>query len=166
MRLLIFLHGTAIMHPGAVGRTREERVAQVRTGADPALHDYAAYVPVDNAVAKLQHWREQGAKIDYLSSHRNPDDVAKDASVLQKYGFPSGRVLAREPGESYGEVAGREMPDILIEDDCESINGAGKITYPQIRPELRARIKSIIVPEFCGIDHLPDSLQALLTLEP
>ena len=65
MRLLIFLHGTAIMHPGAIGRTREERVAQVRTGADAALHDYAAYVPVDNAAAKLQRWREQGAKIDY-----------------------------------------------------------------------------------------------------
>jgi hypothetical protein len=123
-------------------------------------------VPVDNAVAKLQNWREQGAKIDYLSSHRNLDDVAKDALVLQRYGFPSGRVLAREPGESYGEVAGREMPDVLIEDDCESINRAGEITYPQIRPELRARIKSIIVPEFCGIDHLPDSLQALLTFEP
>jgi hypothetical protein len=164
MRLLIFLHGTVIMHPGASGRTREERVAQVRTGADPALHDYAAHVPVDNAVVKLQCWREQGAQIDYLSSHRNSGDVAKDASVLQKYGFPSGRVLAREGGEGYGEVAGQEMPDVLIEDDCESI-GADEITFPQIQPELRARIKSIIVPEFGGIDHLPDSLQALLTFE-
>ncbi len=164
MRLLIFLHGTVIMHPGASGRTREERVAQVRTGADPALHDYAAYVPVDNAVAKLQRWQEQGAQIDYLSSHRSSGDVARDASVLQKYGFPPGRVLARETGEGYGEVAGREMPDVLIEDDCESI-GADEITFPQIRPERRARIKSIVVPEFGGIDHLPDSLQALLTFE-
>jgi hypothetical protein len=164
MRLLIFLHGTAIMHRGAIGRTREERVAQVRTGAAPALHNYAAYVPVDNAAAKLRRWREQGAKIDYLSSHRNPDDVATDASVLQEHGFPPGRVLAREAGESYGEVAEREMPDVLIEDDCESI-GSGEITYPQIRPEVQTRIKSIIVPEFGGIDHLPDSLQALLTFE-
>ncbi len=69
---------------------------------------------------------------------------------------------AREPGESYGDVAGRELPDVLIEDDCESINGVSEITYPQIRPDLRARIKSIIVPEFGGIDHLPDSLDALL----
>ncbi|MGH3080359.1 MAG: hypothetical protein ACRDNH_04395 [Gaiellaceae bacterium] len=166
MRLLIFLHGTAIMHPGAVGRRREERVAQVRTRADTALHDYAAYVPVDGVVAKLQRWREQDAQIDYLSSHRNPADVAKDAFVLEKHGFPPGRVLAREPGESYGDVAGREMPDVLIEDDCESINGAGEITYPQIRRDLRARIKSIIVPEFGGIDHLPDSLDALRTFEP
>jgi hypothetical protein len=64
MRLLIFLHGTAIMHRGAIGRTREERVAQVRTGAGaaPALHNYAAYVPVDNAAAKLRRWREQAPR--------------------------------------------------------------------------------------------------------
>lgn len=166
MRLLIFLHGTAIMHPGAVGRTREQRVAQVRAGVDPALHDYAAYVPVDGVVAKLRRWREQGAQIDYLSSHRDPEDVAEDRSVLQKHGFPAGRILAREPGESYGDVAGREMPDVLIEDDCESIDGAGELTYPQIRPELRGRIKSIIVPEFGGIDHLPDSLEELLAFQP
>ena len=120
MRLLIFLQGTVIMHPGAIGGTREERVAQVRTGVDPALHDYTAYTPIDDAVAKLQRWRDQHAEIDYLSSHRNADDVAKDASVLRNYSFPSGRVLARQPGESYGEVAERAMPDVLIEDDCES----------------------------------------------
>jgi hypothetical protein len=163
MRLLIFLHGTAIMHPGGIGRAREERVAQVRAGTDPAVHDYAAYVPVDGVVAKLLLWREQGADIDYLSSHRNPDDVAKDAFVLQKYGFPRGRVLARGQDESYGDVAGRELPDVLIEDDCESLDGGSEITYAQIRPELRDRIKSIIVPEFGGIDHLPDSLDALLS---
>ena len=33
-------------------------------------------------------------------------------------------------------------------------------------PELRPRIKSIVVREFEGIDHLPDSLQELLALEP
>jgi hypothetical protein len=163
--LLVFLHGTAVMHPGAIGRTREERVAQARTGEEPGLRDYGAYVPVGNAPAQLRRWREQGARIDYLSSHRNAGDVAKDVSVLQKHGFPEGRVLAREAGASYGEVAGRILPDVLIEDDCESI-GAEEITYPQIRPELRARIKSIIVPEFGGIDHLPDSLQALLAFEP
>ena len=164
MRLLIFLHGTAIMHPGGVGRTREERVAQVRTGADPALHDYAAYVPVGGVVAKLRRWQEQGAQIDYLSSHRDPDDVAKDALVLQKHGFPPGRILVRRADESYGDVAGRELPDLLIEDDCESIADGGEVTYPQIPPQLRARIRSIIVPEFGGVDHLPDSLQELMTL--
>jgi hypothetical protein len=165
MRLLVFLHGTAIMHPAGIGRSREERVAQVRTGADPALHDYAAYVPVGDAVAKLRCWSEQGARLDYLSSHRNPDDVAKDALVLQRFGFPPGRVLARRPGESYGDVVGREMPDVLIEDDCESIGGLAQIAHPQVRRDLRARITSIVVPEFGGIDHLPDSVDDLPTFQ-
>jgi hypothetical protein len=156
MRLLVFLHGTTLMHPGAVGRTRSERVAQVRAGADPSLHDFLAYVPVEGVVAKLRLWHEQGARIEYLSSHRDPDDVANDTLVLEKHGFPPGRVLARKPGESYGDVAARAMPDVLIEDDCESI-GAGEITYPQIHPHARARITSIVVPEFGGLDHLPDS---------
>ena len=160
MRLLVFLHGTTLMHPGAAGRSREERVAQVRAGADPALHDYASYVPVEGVVAKLRRWQEQGADITYLSSHRSAADVAKDALVLEKHGFPPGRILAREPGESYGDVVERERPDVLIEDDCESI-GAGEITYPQLRPALRALIKSIVVPEFGGLDHLPDSPELL-----
>jgi hypothetical protein len=82
--------------------------------------------------------------------------------VLRAHGFPAGRVLACKPGESYGDVAVREAPDVLIEDDCESI-GADEITYPQIPPDVRARIKSIVIPEFGGLDHLPDNNpQALL----
>ena len=100
----------------------------------PTIGDYAAYVPVDDVVAKLHRWQDAGAQIDYLSSHRNPDDVALDAFVLRMHGFPPGRVLARQPGESYGDVAGRETPDVLIEDDCESI-GANEITYPQTPPK-------------------------------
>ena len=164
MRLLVFLHGTVLMHAGGVGVTRAERVAQV--GANhPTVGEYAAYVPVGQAVAKLHRWQDAGAAVDYLSSHRNPNDVALDLAVLRTYGFPSGRVLARLPGETYGDVAGREAPDVLIEDDCESI-GADQITYPQIAPSVRAHIKSIIIPEFGGIDHLPGRPPALLTFEP
>ena len=79
------------------------------------------------------------------------------------HGFPAGRVLARQPAESYGDVAGREAPDVLIEDDCESI-GANEITYLQIPPDVRARVKSIVVPEFGGFDHLLDNPRALLTI--
>jgi hypothetical protein len=163
MRLLVFLHGTVLMHAGAVGVTRAERVAQVRSG-HPTVGDYAAYVPVGDAAEKLRRWQDAGARIDYLSSHRNPDDVALDAFVLRTHGFPAGQVLARHPGESYGDVAGREAPDVLIEDDCESI-GADQITYPQIPPDVRVHIKSIVIPEFGGLDHLPDNPQALLTFE-
>lgn len=160
MRLLVFLHGTVLMHAGGVGATRAERVAQVQAN-HPTVGEYAAYVPVGGALAKLRRWQDAGAVVDYLSSHRNPDDVALDVLVLRTHGFPAGRVLARRPGESYGEVVGREAPDVLIEDDCESI-GPGQITYPQIPSAARAPIKSIIIPEFGGIDHLPDDPQALL----
>ena len=154
MRLLVFLHGTMLMHAGGLGVTRAERVAQVRD-KHPTVQEYAAYVPVGGAVAKLRRWQDAGAVVDYLSSHRNPDDVAADVLVLRTYGFPVGRVLARRPGESYGDIAAREAPDVLIEDDCESI-GAAQVTYPQIAPAVRPLIKSIIVPEFSGIDHLPE----------
>ncbi len=60
MRLLVFLHGTVIMHSGAVGRTRPERVAQVYA-RHPTIGDYAAYVPVGDAVAKLSRWQHAGA---------------------------------------------------------------------------------------------------------
>ena len=52
------------------------------------------------------------------------------------------------------------MPDILIEDDCESI-GADEITYPHIREDLKTKIKSVVVREFQGINHLPDSIEEL-----
>jgi hypothetical protein len=128
MRLLVFLPRTVLIHPGAIGLARAERVVQVRAG-HPTIDDYAAYVPVDGAVTKLQRWHDTGARIDYLSLYRNPDDAALDPFVLGAHGFPAGRVLARQPGESYGGVAGRETSDILVEDDCEGI-GADQITYP------------------------------------
>jgi len=84
--------------------------------------------------------------------------------VLRRHGFPPGRVLARQPGQSYGDLAGDESPDVLIEDDCDSI-GANQVAYSQIRPELHGRIKSIVVPEFGGIDHLPDGLEDLRAFE-
>jgi hypothetical protein len=164
MRLLVFLHGTVLMHAGGAGVTRAERVAQVRAN-HPTVSDYAAYVPVGEAVAKLHRWHDAGAVVDYLSSHRNTDDMARDVLVLRTHGFPARRVLARHPGGSYGDVVGREPSDVLIEDDCQSID-PGQITYPQIPTTVRTRIKLIIVPEFGGIDYLPDDPQALLTFEP
>jgi hypothetical protein len=70
MRLIVFLHGTVLMHSAALGRKRAERVAQVLAG-DPTIRDYVGYVPVGGAVAKLRRWHDAGAVIDYLSSHKN-----------------------------------------------------------------------------------------------
>ena len=110
------------MHKSTENKTREERVKQVING-EPSVHDYTSYVPVGNAVEKLKSWQSQGADIFYLSSHETAEDVEKDKSVLEKYGFPKGQILYRQNGESYKDIAEKNIPDVLIEDDCESIGG-------------------------------------------
>jgi hypothetical protein len=161
MKIMVFLHGTTLMHSNAIGKTREERVKQVLDG-DESLHNFSSYVPVGNAVRKLQAWRQRGSGIVYLSSHKQVDDVVIDKAVLQKYGFPDGEVFHRQGNEQYRDIAERVLPDILIEDDCESIGGEEEMTSPHIKQELKPRVKSIIVKEFGGIDHLPDDVSALM----
>jgi len=157
MKILIFLHGTLIMHKNAEGKTREERVKQVMD-AEPSVHDYASYIPVGNAVEKLKSWQSQGAEILYLSSHETAEDVEKDKIVLEKYNFPKGQVFYRQNGESYKDIAEKIIPDVLVEDDCESIGGEKEMTITFVKPEIKQKIKSIIVKEFSGIDNLSDNL--------
>ena len=160
MKILVFLHGTLIMHKNGEGKTREERVRQV-LDKDLSVFDYISYVPVGNAVKKLKFWQTQGAEILYLSSHETAEDVEKDKSVLEKYEFPRGQIFYRQNGESYKDIAEKITPDILIEDDCESIGGMKEMTITFIRPEIKKMIKSVVVKEFSGIDHLPDSIKDL-----
>src|SRR5437764_14171800 len=136
------------MHASAAGVPRVRRVQQVRD-RDPSVRDFAAYVPAEAVVQKLRRWHEQGAEILYLSSRRSAEDVAADRSVLERHDFPPGSILFRQAGESYADVVARAAPDILIEDDCESI-GAAEMAYPQLSPEARSRIVWIVVPEFGG----------------
>lgn len=98
----------------------------------------------------------------YLTSRRELPDVGAVRDVLQQYSFPAGDVLFREAGEEYRDVAERAVPNIIVEDDCESIGGEVEMTYPRIRAEMKEKIKSIVVKEFGGVDHLPDSLSDLL----
>lgn len=160
IKILVFLQGTIIMHLNAIGRSREERVKQGKE-REESVFDYASYVPVGNAVQKLQKWEGQGAIIIYLSSHEVKEDIEKDESVLRRFGFPEGIIFFRRHGEEYKDIAEKIMPDILIEDDCESIGGEKEMSYPHIRHDIKERIKSIVVKEFEGIDHLPDSIADL-----
>ena len=74
--------------------------------------------------------------------------------------------MFRGENEDYKDVVERNAPDILIEDDCESIGGAQEMTITHIRPEIRSKIKPITVEEFGGIDHIPDDVSRLkLTAE-
>ncbi|MDH4366986.1 MAG: hypothetical protein OEV57_02450 [Dehalococcoidia bacterium] len=150
------------MHKSAEGLAREETVKQVTEG-DEYLHDYASYIPIGSAVRKLQKWKRQGATICYLSSHKNARDVAEDKFVLKKYAFPAGRIFYRRNREEYKDVVERTrpLPDVIVEDDCESIGGEVEMVYPNLKPELKSRIKSIVVKEFGGVDHLPDEISEL-----
>ncbi len=161
MKVMIFLHGTAIMHRNGLRVTREERVKQVMERTDASLHDYASYVPVGHAVEKIRKWWEQGAEVCYLSSHTTLGGVEKDQEVLHTYGFPEGEVFSHASGQSYQDLAETVLPDVLIEDDCESIGGESKMTITYVRPAYKQHITSIVVKEFEGIDHLPDTLAAL-----
>ena len=149
------------MHKSAESKTREERVKQVLS-SDPSVHDYISYIPVGNAVEKLKSWQTQGAEILYLSSHETAEDVEKDKSVLEKYDFPKGQVYYRQNGESYKDIAEKIIPDVLIEDDCESIGGEKEMTITFVKSEIKQKIKSIIIKEFNGIDHLPDNVEEII----
>ena len=144
-------------------------------GQEPSVRDYKNYAPIENAAVKLQSWASQGAAIAYLSaltedkSERGDEIVGlegleADRAVLERYGFPSGPIYHRDLGERYEDVVERidPLPDTLVEDDCESIGGANEMVYLRLTPETRKKVHSIVVKEFEGIDHLPDSLDKLV----
>ena len=162
MKILVFLQGTTLMHKDAVDVPWEDQARQVVQGADDSVSDSESYIPVGKAVEKLMKWRDQGAEILYLGSHRDPRDVEKDRLVLAKYGFPPGPVLYRSiESESYASIAEKVLPDLIVEDDCLSIGGEPEMTYPNMSEDAKRRVKSIVVREHGGIDHLPDDLSML-----
>ena len=153
------------MQADGVEKSRAERVQQVRDGA-PSVLDFGSYVQVGNANRKLSTWLRQSAEIHYLSSHRAEADVVQDQAVLERAGFPPGRVWFRQPRQEYRDVVATIQPHVLIEDDCESIGGMKEMTYPTLDAASKDRVHSIVVAEFGGIDHLPDSVDDLAAWKP
>ncbi|MFX0178517.1 MAG: hypothetical protein ACFE85_20070 [Candidatus Hodarchaeota archaeon] len=162
MRILVFLHGTCIMHANALGLSRRQIVQQIIEDVDESISDFGSYIPIGNAVNKLTSWQSQGAEILYLSSHLNLENVKKDEIVLKKYNFPEGSIFYRREEKDWNLSIEEAKPDIIIEDDCESIGGKYQMTYPNLKPELRSKITSIVIKEFAGIDHLPDDISKLI----
>ena len=160
MKILIFTEGTIIMHKNAVGHTRDEIVQQVEN-KEESVHDYKSYVPVGSADKKLRNWKVDGADILYLTSRTKPEEIEQIQNVLKKFKFPDGNFLFRRKNEEYKDVAEKIIPDVLIEDDCESIGGIDEMTITHVKPEIKKKISSIPIKEFGGIDHLPDKISAL-----
>ena len=172
MKILVFLQGTLLMPKSAIGKTREQIIKQVKDQGE-SVRDFSAYVPIGNTVEKLKKWAEQGAVIFYLSAltedknARGDEVVGKenitvDQEVLDKNKFPKGEIYHRQKRESYAQIAERIVPDILIEDDCESIGGKKEMTITFIKPKIKQKIRSVIIKEFSGINDLPDNLHELL----
>ena len=162
-RILVFLHGTSIMHRNGLGLSREEVIQQIVDDVDGSITDFASYIPIGNVVKKLTTWQNQGAEILYLSSHISLENVKKDEIVLKKYDFPKGPIFYRKE-KSWNLPIEEAKPDILIEDDCESIGGEYQMTYPNLTLELKSKIISIVIKEFSGIDYLPDDINELTKL--
>jgi len=108
--------------------------------------------------------KNQKAEILYLTSRRKEKEIKEIKSVLKKYKFPKGKLLFRLEDEEYKDVPKRVTPDILVEDDCESIEGLNEMTITHVKTEIKKKIKSVVVKEFEGIDHLPDNVNKLLIL--
>jgi len=163
MKILVFTEGTILTHRSHAGLTRDEVVERVKGIDYPLTTEYFAdSVPIGNCIRKIEAWKQQGATITYLTSRRKPEEVKAIRDVLTRHHFPDGDLLFRSAGEKYSDVAERALPNIIVEDDCESIGGEKEMTYPQIKQELKARIKPVVVKEFAGIGHLPDRIFELL----
>ena len=145
-----------LIEPTWVGLSSSEIVTIVKAGRKPRY--FYKFVPVGNAVRKLEIWKQQDCEIFYLSSRTLPNEVDDIRNVLVKYRFPAGTFLYRKYGEAYKDIAERIIPDILIEDDYASDGGVADMTYPHLNPEAKKKIISIIIPEFSGIDQLPDNI--------
>jgi hypothetical protein len=163
MDILVFTHGTIVMHREGLGVSRTERVRQSRQRV-ASVHDIAHYVPIDQARAKLWRWHDHGARIAYLGPSRTPESMARNELMLRQLDVPPGSLHHRGPGETYAGVVERLSPDVLVEDDCESIGGEVEMATPHLSASARARIACIVVPEFGGIDHLPDDPAELVRL--
>ena len=120
------------------------------------------YVPIANYTDKIKKWNDNGAQIIYLTSRKSDSSVESIRSLLTKYGFPGVCLYYRTGADKYKDIVQSIKPDILIEDDCRSIGGSWQLCITHVEKKIRENIKSIVVKEFNGIDHLPDDLNELL----
>lgn len=121
--------------------------------AEDKVHDFASYAAIGDAAKKIETWVEAGAEISYLTSRIKFLEIKQIKDVLKKFSFPGDEVHARQEGESYKKVVEEIKPDVFVEDDCKSLGGAD-VTTIHLNKELG--IYGIVVPEFAGIDFLPD----------
>ncbi len=124
--------------------------------------NHSTYLPINNAVNVIKSWHEQGADVIYCTSSRRPKEIKKIKENMLKLGFEGTQLYYRSSNQKYRDIIESVMPNVLIEDDCKSIGGKWQMCITYVKPELKIKIKSIIVREFRGIDHLPLELPRLI----
>lgn len=143
-RVLIFTEGTILTPPSIFKHFK-----------------HTSYIPIKNTVTKITSWYQQGTELLYLTSCKKEKNVVEIKELLLKYKFPGQRLYYRNKGQKYKDIVEEVMPDILIEDDCRSIGGQWQMCITYVKPEIKERIRSIVVKEFKGVDNLPDKLLEL-----
>ena len=144
-----------------IGDTREDSVRRSREWA-AKRGPLGELVPIGNSAAKVNSWRNHGAEICYATASKKPENVRRSEEALRRWSFPEGVLLSRRNEESYADIAVREKPDVIVEDDCESIGEAKEMIYPNLPEETRQTTASVVLREFEGIDGLPDDPKLLL----
>ena len=128
MRVLVFLQGTVLIEQNLLANTREGSVRRSKELAASGGR-LGSLVPIGNSVAKLLRWKERIAEILYFAANRRLEDVQNIAQALTHFGFPEGKLYSRGSTRSYAEVAEEIAPDVIVEDDCESIGGEREMIY-------------------------------------
>ena len=136
MKIMVFIEGTTF-------KTRFPMFLFTKYG----------YKPIGNVVENVNAWKKAGHDI-YLCSYVRKRRYNFIKHIMDFYGMKYTEILCREKGEQYREIVERIKPDILIEDDCKSIGGQKEWCITNVREEIKAGIRSIIVPEFNGIDDV------------
>lgn len=129
-----------------------------------SLYNHRTYIPIGNAVSRLDSWHRQGAELIYCTSRRRKQ-AEEIAALFQRYRFAGSKLYFREKGQTYKDIVEEVRPDILIEDDCRSIGGSWQMCITHVSPDIKVSIRSIVVKEFRGIDHLPSSVSNLTGTE-
>ena len=125
-----------------------------------SLYNHNTYIPIGDAVDIIRGWQQQGADIIYCTSRRGKQ-AENIATLLLKYDFVGSKLYYREKAQKYKNVVEMVRPDVLIEDDCKSIGGSWQMCITYVDPQIKNTIKSIVVREFKGIDHLSHDVQKL-----
>lgn len=139
MRVMVFTEGTILYHSAALNQTRETFFQQVKD-KHPSIYEFSDYLPIGEAPRKLTGWSKQGHQILYMTSRTKPSEIQDIKYVLTKHHFPEGDLLHRSTHENYAAIVAKNTPDIIIEDDCESIGGAPMMIYSKLDTDLKTMI--------------------------